>query len=170
LISGLLLSQPMAAPGFQSSHSISVSVPFALSIVHGIVRWFHPGVPPLDASFNPHPVLVAAWIGLFITSVNLIPAGQLDGGHILYAVSPRLHRWATNAIVPLLFLAGTVFFIGWLVWGCFLLPSMNHPPVAETPPLTRRHGWLAFAGLVLFALTFTLEPFAAGSLMNLLHN
>ncbi|MFP5227725.1 MAG: site-2 protease family protein, partial [Acidobacteriota bacterium] len=116
LISGLLLSQPMAAPGFQSTASISVSVPLALSIVHGILRWFQPGLPPLDASFNPHPVLVAAWIGLFITSVNLMPAGQLDGGHVLYAASPRAHRWATNTLVFLLFFAGTMFWVGWLVW------------------------------------------------------
>src|ERR1700728_5217434 len=120
LISGLLLSQKMAAPGFQSSASISIGVPFALSILHTIVRLFHPSLPPLDASFNPHPVLVAAWIGLFITSVNLIPAGQLDGGHILYALSPRAHRFATNTIVFLLFFAGTMFFIGWLVGGWLL--------------------------------------------------
>jgi hypothetical protein len=169
LVSGLLLSQHEAAPGFQSSASISVSVPLALSILSAVVHLFHPALPPLDASFNPHPVLVAAWIGLFITSVNLMPAGQLDGGHILYAVSPRLHRFATGASVFLLFFAGTMFWIGWLVWGCFLLPSLRHPPVPETPALTRSRRWLAVVGLVLFALTFTLEPFAGGSLMNFLH-
>jgi len=178
LITGLLLSQRMAAPAFPSTASISVSVPFALSMVHAVVRWFHPSLPPLDAaSFNPHPVLVAAWIGLFITSVNLMPAGQLDGGHILYAVSPRVHRWATSTIVFLLFFAGTMFWVGWLVWGCFLLPSMKHPPVFDTRSMSRERGWLAIAGLVLFALTFTLAPFlnwqngtfSGGSLMNLLH-
>jgi membrane-associated protease RseP (regulator of RpoE activity) len=169
LISGLLLSQKMAAPGFQSSASISIGVPFALSILHTIVRHFNPSLPPLDASFNPHPVLIAAWIGLFITSVNLMPAGQLDGGHILYAVSPKVHRWATNTIVFLLFFAGTMFFIGWLVWGCFLLPSLRHPHVAEVPVLSKWRRWLAVAGLVLFMLTFTLQPFAGGSLMNFLH-
>jgi hypothetical protein len=169
LISGLLLSHKMAAPGFQSTASISVSVPMALSVVDSMVRWFHPGLPPLDASFNPHPVLVAAWIGLFITSVNLMPAGQLDGGHILYAVSPKAHRLATNSIVFLLFFAGTMFWIGWLVWGCFLLPALRHPPVPEAPALSKRCGWLALAGLVLFVLTFTLQPFAGGSLMNFLH-
>jgi len=169
LVSGLALSEKMAAPGFQSSASISVSVPFLLSIFYGIVHLFHPALPPLDASFNPHPVLVAAWIGLFITSVNLMPAGQLDGGHILYAISPRAHRWTTNALVFLLFFAGTMYWIGWLVWGCFLLPSLRHPPVPEEPALTRGRDWLAVAGLALFILTFTLEPFAGGSLMNFLH-
>jgi hypothetical protein len=169
LISGLLLSQHMAAPGFQSTASISVSVPFALSIVDSVVRHFHPSLPPLDASFNPHPVLVAAWIGLFITSVNLMPAGQLDGGHILYAISPRVHSWATNTIVFLLFFAGTMFWIGWLVWGCFLLPSLRHPMVPGAPALTPSRRWLAVTGLALFILTFTLQPFAGGSLMNFLH-
>ena len=169
LISGLLMSQHMAAPGFQSTASISVGVPLSLSLVYSIVRLFHPALPPLDASFNPHPVLVAAWIGLFITSVNLMPAGQLDGGHILYAVSPRVHRWLTNTLVFLLFFAGTMYWIGWLVWGCFLLPSLRHPSVPEVPALTRSRRWLAVVGLVLFILTFTLQPFAGGSLMDFLH-
>jgi membrane-associated protease RseP (regulator of RpoE activity) len=98
-----------------------------------------------------------------------MPAGQLDGGHILYAVSPRLHRWATNTLVFLLFFAGTMFWIGWLVWGCFLLPSLRHPSVPEVPTLSRSRVWLAVVGLVLFILTFTLQPFAGGSLMNFLH-
>lgn len=89
----------------------------------------------LDSSLNPHPVLLAAWIGLFITSVNLIPAGQLDGGHILYAVSPRIHRWFTNGVTLLLFFAETMLWIGWLVWGCFLL----HPACGiRAYPMIRR--------------------------------
>ena len=170
LIIGLLLSQSVAHTGFQSPVSISVSVPVGLTLVHALVGVFDPALPPLDASLNPHPVLVAAWIGLFITSVNLIPAGQLDGGHILYAVSPRMHRWLTNGITLLLFFAGTMLWIGWLVWGCFLLLSnLRHPRVPDDPPVS---GWrlgLALAGFVLFVLTFTLQPFAGGSLMNYLH-
>ncbi len=170
LIVGLLLSQSVAHTGFQSPASISVSVPVGLTLVHGLVRLFDPALPPLDPSLNPHPVLVAAWIGLFITSVNLIPAGQLDGGHILYAVSPRLHRWFTNGITLLLFFAGTMLWIGWLVWGCFLLlSSLRHPRVPDDPPVTGWRSGLALAGLVLFLLTFTPQPFAGGSLMNYLH-
>jgi Peptidase family M50 len=170
LIIGLLLSQSVAHTGFQAPVSISVSVPLGLTLVHHVMGWFDPALPPLDVSLNPHPVLVAAWIGLFITSVNLIPAGQLDGGHILYAVSPRLHRWFTDTITFLLFFAGTMLWIGWLVWGCFLLlSSLRHPRVPDEPPVSGWHFSLAAAGFALFVLTFTPQPFAGGSLMNYLH-
>lgn len=170
LIVGLLLSRSIAHTGFQSAVSISVTVPLGLTLLHGVIRHFHPALPPLDPSLNPHPVLVAAWIGLFITSVNLIPAGQLDGGHILYAISPRLHRWFTDAITFLLFFAGTMLWIGWLVWGCFLLLStLRHPRVPDTPPISGWRASLALAGFTLFLLTFTPQPFAGGSLMNYLH-
>ncbi|MFZ0632581.1 MAG: site-2 protease family protein [Acidobacteriaceae bacterium] len=169
LIAGLLLSRPVAPAGFHSAASISVSVPLGLSILHGILRLFDPSLPPLDGAFNPHPILVAAWIGLFITSVNLIPAGQLDGGHILYALSPRVHRWITSAVIFLLFFAGTMLWVGWLVWGCFLLPSLRHPTVPRVPAQMGRRVWLAVAALALLLLTITPEPFAGGSLMNLLH-
>lgn len=169
LVVGLRLSQPVAPGSFQTAASISVSTPLALSFVHFFVHLSDPLLPPLDSAFNPHPVLVAAWIGLFITSINLMPAGQLDGGHILYAVSPRLHRWSTNTLVFLLFFAGTMYWVGWLIWGCFLLPSLRHPPVPQAPPLTPVRRRLASAGLLLFVLTFTLEPFSGGSLMSFLH-
>jgi hypothetical protein len=169
LVAGLLLSQPVEPDSFRVAASISVSTPLALSVAHYMVRLFDPSLPPLDAAFNPHPVLVAAWIGLFITSINLMPAGQLDGGHILYAVSPRLHRWSTNTIVFLLFFAGTMYWVGWLIWGCFLLPSLGHPSVPNAPALSPWRRRLAWIGLLLFAFTFTLQPFAGGSLMNFLH-
>ena len=169
LVAGLLLSHPVAPSGFHSAASISVSVPLGLSILHGILRLFDPSLAPLDGAFNPHPVLVAAWIGLFITSVNLIPAGQLDGGHVLYALSPQAHRWITSAVIFLLFFAGTMLWVGWLVWGCFLLPSLRHPSVPRVPLRLGRRTWLAVAALALLMLTITPEPFAGGSLMNLLH-
>lgn len=170
LAAGLLLSHASDPGSYQSVAGISVTVPLLLSIVHAVVSLFDPALPPLDGSFNPHPVLVAAWIGIFITSLNLIPAGQLDGGHILYAVSPRLHRMATDGVPVLLFLAGTLFWIGWFVWGCFLLvPALRHPRVPREPAVSGTRLWLALAGFAVFLLTFTLQPFAGGSLMDYLH-
>jgi membrane-associated protease RseP (regulator of RpoE activity) len=82
-------------------------------------------------------LLVAGWIGLFITSLNLIPGGQLDGGHILYAISPRAHRIVTKILPFLLFVAGTIYWVGWILWGVFLMiPVMRHPRVSIDPGLS----------------------------------
>ena len=77
-----------------------------------------------------HPVLIASWIGLLITSLNLVPAGQLDGGHILYSVSPRLHRALTWMVLATLLVLGVFYWVGWLLWASLLLlPGMRHPKV-----------------------------------------
>ena len=75
-------------------------------------------------------MLVAGWIGLFITSLNLIPGGQLDGGHILYAISPARPQGVHQFLPFVLFLAGAVYWVGWILWGIFLMiPAMRHPRV-----------------------------------------
>jgi membrane-associated protease RseP (regulator of RpoE activity) len=115
-------------------------------------------------------VLVAGWIGLFSTSLNLIPGGQLDGGHILYAVSPRAHKLFTNFLPFVLFLMGTLYWVGWLLWGLFLMvPAMRHPKVPVDPGLTRSRYALAVIGLAIFLLTFTPTPFYDSSLMHFFH-
>ena len=114
-------------------------------------------------------MLVAGWIGLFITSLNLIPGGQLDGGHILYALSPRFHRYFTRVLPAVLLLAGIFYWIGWLVWGAFLLiPAMNHPRVTSDEEFSRGRFVLGIAGIVLLLLTFTPSPFSGNSLIALL--
>ena len=170
VIAGLALSRVQPDPSLYGQTALSVSIPLGLSLLHSIARLFEPSIPSLGAGFNPHPVLIAAWVGLFITSFNLIPAGQLDGGHILYAISPRLHRWSTEIITVLLFVAGTIFWVGWLVWACFLLiPSLRHPALPDRQPVCKRRMALAIVGMILFVLTFTIQPFAGASLVNYLH-
>jgi membrane-associated protease RseP (regulator of RpoE activity) len=143
--------------------------PLTIRLLHALlVRW-DPSTPAFD-NIAPHPVLVAGWIGIFITALNLIPGGQLDGGHILYALSPRLHRFFTNALPFALFLAGTVFWMGWMLWGILLLfPAMRHPKVPIEPGLDGGRRFLGLVALALFLLTFTLTPFYDNSLMHLLH-
>ena len=145
------------------------SEPVTIRLLHALlVRW-----DPSIHSFGhiaPHPVLVAGWIGLFITSLNLLPGGQLDGGHILYAISPRIHRISTKVLPFLLFIAGTVFWVGWIVWGLFLLlPAMRHPRVPAETELHPGRLVLGMIGIVIFLLTFTLTPFADSSLMHFFH-
>lgn len=105
-----------------------------------------------------HPTAIAAWVGMFATALNLIPGGQLDGGHIIFAVHPRLHRAASLlAIVALLPLAW-FFWLGWLVWAVVLRLTGSHPPVPDVSPLDAKRRWLAAFGLLMLVLTFTYNP------------
>jgi membrane-associated protease RseP (regulator of RpoE activity) len=140
--------------------------PLTIRLVHALVARWDPSVPSFE-HIAPHPVLVAGWIGLFITALNLIPGGQLDGGHILYAISPRVHKVATNLLPVLLIVAGTVYWVGWILWGLFLLiPAMRHPRVPMDPAPTRGRIVLGVVGLAIFLLTFTTMPFYDNSLLH----
>jgi membrane-associated protease RseP (regulator of RpoE activity) len=177
-LAGYVASALAIAVGFALSHRSAPNVPDAIVVfggepitirlLHALVAHWNPATP-LFQRIAPHPVLVAGWIGLFITSLNLIPGGQLDGGHILYAVSPRVHKTFTTALPFLLFLMGTVYWVGWLLWGVFLLlPAMRHPEVPVEPELSRGRVALAWIGLAIFLLTFTPTPFLDNSLMHFL--
>lgn len=143
--------------------------PLTIRILHLLLARWNPAIPPFD-HITPHPVLVAGWIGLFITSLNLIPGGQLDGGHVLYALAPRMHKSVTSMLPFVLFIAGTLFWVGWILWGLFLLlPAMRHPQVPIESGLSRGRLILGIIGIAIFLLTFTLTPFYDNSLMHFLH-
>jgi membrane-associated protease RseP (regulator of RpoE activity) len=123
----------------------------------------------LDAPLLWHPILIASWIGLLITSINLLPAGQLDGGHILYALSPRVHRIATYVVIAMLFVLGIKYWLGWLIWALLLcVPGMRHPSVKETAPLARRLFLLVPVSIAILILTATPQPFTNASLLDVL--
>jgi membrane-associated protease RseP (regulator of RpoE activity) len=143
--------------------------PLTIRLVHAVLVHWIPALPTFD-HIAPHPVLLAGWIGLFITSLNLIPGGQLDGGHLLYAISPRLHRIVTNLLPFVLVLFGVRLWIGWILWGFFLLiPAMRHPRVPVYARLSRGRALLGLAGLAIFLLTFTPTPFSHASLLHFLN-
>lgn len=178
-LAGYVASIIAVAAGFAMSYHSAANAPNAIvvfgqdplsiRIIHALLVQWDPTIPTFD-SIAPHPVLVAGWIGLFITSLNLIPGGQLDGGHILYSVSPRAHKIFTNFLPIALFLMGTLFWVGWMLWGMFLMiPAMRHPNVPVAPPLSRGRIALAWIGLAIFLLTFTPTPFYNNSLMHFFH-
>ncbi len=175
---GYVMSAAAVAVGFTLSFRPAQDAPHALirfgsepltiHIIHGLLRHWDPSVPPMD-HIAPHPILIAGWVGLFITSLNLMPGGQLDGGHILYAVSPRLHRYTTKLLPFLLFLAGATFWVGWLLWGVFLLfPAMRHPKVPADPPLREGRLLLAAIAMIILLMTITPTPFFDSSVMHFL--
>jgi membrane-associated protease RseP (regulator of RpoE activity) len=143
--------------------------PLTLRLIHRLLLHWYPGLPAFE-QIAPHPVLVAGWIGLFITALNLIPGGQLDGGHILFAISPRLHRISTRLLPLILLFAGLRYWAGWALWGLILLiPAMRHPRIPIVTPLSPARIALGIAGLAILLLTFTATPFYDNSLLQILH-
>lgn len=162
---GLALSKPLSPQAFDPD------VIFGTPLMVAIARHLMPGLqlPFTMQHIAPHPVLLAGWVGCFATALNLIPGGQLDGGHILYAVYSRSHRAWSLAVAGLLLLLGIFCWIGWLLWGAILfLPIFRHPAVPQTPRLTKTQKWVALLALILFALTFTPAPFQGQSLWEML--
>ena len=123
-----------------------------------VSRAFH-GPLPDDTILNLHPFALAAWLGLFATMLNLLPFGQLDGGHILYAAVGRVqHKLARPLWIALLLLS--FYSLSFLVWSAItLIVGTRHPPVLdETTPLGRSRMWLAVAALLLFVVCFMPVP------------
>ncbi len=111
-----------------------------------------------------HPIAFAGWIGLFVTSLNLLPVGQLDGGHIAFAFLGRKHYYISAGIVATLAVIGLVFWEGWLIWAALLIIlGLKHPPVYEWEvPLDGKRRTMGILALVIFVLTFIPRPFMLG--------
>ncbi|MBI2682178.1 MAG: hypothetical protein HYX26_02995 [Acidobacteriales bacterium] len=120
-----------------------------------------------DVGLYLHPMAVAAWTGMLATALNLIPGGQLDGGHLIYALDPRAHRRITLLVIVLMAPLALFFWSGWLVWLIALRFMMRHPPVENQQPLPADRRRLAVAAAVIFLLSFTPMPLAGGSLLGL---
>ncbi len=107
-----------------------------------------------------HPVALAGWAGLLVTGLNLLPAGQLDGGHILFALfGPQVARIVTWIIAAGLLVMGFIW-QGWFVWAILitLLGQRRAPLLNEVTPLDRRMQLLAILGLIVFVLVFVPRP------------
>lgn len=118
---------------------------------------------------NLHPTAIAAWIGMFATALNLLPGGQLDGGHIVFSIAPRAHKQVSRLTILALIPMAFYFWGGWLIWAILLkISSMRHPTVAEWPGITGIRRWLAAFALLMLILTLAPAPFAHSSLPEML--
>ncbi len=133
------------------------------SLLYLLLKWIVFGrvLPDGLTDVMLHPVAFAGWVGILVTGLNLIPAGQLDGGHIFYTLfGRRIARIVTYVLAGGLFLLGFQW-MGWFLWSFLILMFGQHraPMLNELAPLTSRERWIALAGLALFVLVFTPVPF-----------
>jgi len=155
LLVGLSLSHPITG---RTAAEFQLGFPLAFRLA---ARALHIGAPLTRLSL--HPIAAAAWVGFFATSLNLLPGGQLDGGHILYSVSPRLHRLVTLLTVFTLVPLGKYLWMGWFLWALMLVVTSNHPRVPRYPSVAGGRRGIAIFGLLMLGLSFTPAPFTHSS-------
>ena len=165
LIVGVSLSRVVRIPdGFQG---LELGEPLLLKAL----MWFTFGSPPDGYSVNLHPTAFAGWFGLLATALNLFPLGQLDGGHISYAVLGRRSTQVTYA--TLLCLIGLSFVSSsWIVWTVLTVAMLiafgpRHPRTYdEDLPLDAGRKWLAAFAVLMFVLSFTPAPISTLDLVT----
>ena len=156
LIIGLLLSDVV------EKNNIQGALILGDSILMKILTWItHPKLMDTQ-DIMLHPIAFAGWIGLLVTMLNLLPIGQLDGGHVAYAMFGKKQRLigqiAFIFLIPLSFLS-----INWLIWGLLLLilmRSVKHPPIQDIHiPLSDTDKRIGYICLLIFIVCFIPAPF-----------
>lgn len=125
------------------------------------VRYIFTGLPVPFGGTDVilHPIAWAGWAGLLVTALNLIPAGQLDGGHVLYVLLGKRARAILPAILLTLIVLGVIW-SGWWLWAglIFLLGRVYAEPLDQITPLDTNRRAIAILGLIIFVLVFTPVP------------
>lgn len=131
-------------------------------------------IPPMSEIYH-YPFLCAGWFGLFVTSMNLVPVGQLDGGHIAYALLGEKKHYAVASVSMIcLIILGFLGILkafafdwipfgwpGWLFWSIILyfVVKIKHPPIYDFQKLDKKRKFLGWISLIIFLLSFSPTPF-----------
>ena len=167
-IAGFLVAVPALFIGVAMSRVVQVPADFVglelgEPLLFKVASWLFWGTTPKGYSLYVHPIGFAAWFGMLATALNLFPIGQLDGGHICYAVLGSRSTFVTFAMIVV---AVTLcyFSTSWIVWTLLIVVMLamfgpRHPRVFdEHVPLGRTRLLLALFAVVMFILCFTAAP------------
>ena len=168
----LSLARSHVAPPGAQPPDIELGFPLVFNLVRTILTATGNagtiGIVPLSRLYL-HPVAIAAWVGMLATSLNLLPGGQLDGGHIVFAVSPRAHKNISRLTIAALIPLGLFAWTGWLIWAVLLrVLAMRHPAVPEWPDIGAGRQILAVFALIMLVLTFMPMAVAQTPLIDIL--
>jgi membrane-associated protease RseP (regulator of RpoE activity) len=158
LFAGMLRAEPFDFSGLEAGEAISLGSPVLMDVFERIIDH--------GTDIQVNSLIGAGWVGLLVTSLNLFPVGQLDGGHAVYAVSRRGHRilaWVTLFALACVIVAQVIKyrqFPSYLIWFAILLWMRDRHPrlVDESTPLGAGRKSVALLLLVIFALSFVFLP------------
>jgi membrane-associated protease RseP (regulator of RpoE activity) len=152
---GVLHARVIPGLALDPNADVVFGVPLILKLMTAIVQ---PNAHASDLLL--HPIGRAAWVGLFATALNLLPVGQLDGGHIVRSVSPRFHRWVSLILPLLLVPLGIYLWLGWFFWVALLLGLrfLRMAPIYDPTPLDPNRRFGAFLAMVVFIFCFMPAP------------
>ena len=168
-ITGFLFTLPILFVGLKLSFPVDLSsvvkgkevIVFGEPLLFVIMKKIIFDLPP-DRALLLHPLAFSGWVGLFVTALNLIPLGQLDGGHVMRALlGPENFRRMSAFVIGVLFVAGMLYWEGWLIWaflGLFFTLAGNPGPLDELTPIRKREKILAGITLLIFLLSFIPVP------------
>jgi len=166
IIVGMKMSTVTPLAGMHASSYTQLGDPLLFKILGALLV----GDIPAGHDLVLHPFAYAGWVGLFVTSLNLLPVGQLDGGHVIYAVFGEKSRFVYRGVILGLGVLAALTNIGWLTLVVLLLIfGMQHPrPFDDETKLDGRRVRLAFVVLAVFILSFIPSPFPDMNLTKLI--
>ncbi|MBK6914347.1 MAG: site-2 protease family protein [Ignavibacteriales bacterium] len=155
----------------------ALSLEFGDTILFAFLRWLfvdpNSFFPPMSEIYH-FPFLCVGWFGLFITSMNMIPIGQLDGGHISYTMFGEKNHYKISVVCFLfLFVSGVLGIVdsmlelgfnigwsGWFFWAAvlYLVIKLKHPPVMDNEPIDVKRKILGFISFIIFIISFSPNP------------
>jgi membrane-associated protease RseP (regulator of RpoE activity) len=163
---GLLIAIPAVIVGFLLSDVVYASkLPTESSLgaspLFSFLYWLTLGTPQPGNYIDLHPIAYAGWVGLFITSLNLLPTGQLDGGHIIYALFGRHSTVIFRLTLLGITLICLIYNLGWLllVILLFFIGYRHPPPLEDRTPLDWRRKVAGGFAFLIFFTAFTPVPF-----------
>ncbi|NQT51914.1 site-2 protease family protein, partial [bacterium] len=169
-VAGVIVALPILIYGLSQSTFVleeyvqrNLGVEFGHSLLTWTLTKVFVGTPEPGYTLNwlAHPLAWAGWLGLLVTMLNLIPVGQLDGGHVAYALVGRRQRLVAWFFLGVLLALARTQWPGWAVWVVVmsLLMRPAHPPVVlEDVRLDRKRQIIGWGAMVFFLLVFMPAP------------
>jgi membrane-associated protease RseP (regulator of RpoE activity) len=167
-LAGLVMIIPITLIGLNLSDVRPIdldegTISLGESLLFRFLGWLIKGSLKEGTDIVLHPLAYAGWVGLLVTSINLLPIGQLDGGHVVYAMFRDKSKIPANIFYVLFIFVFLFYYVGWVLLVVLLALFRHHPATLDDSiPIDKRRRILGYLALIVFIVTFTPVPFHIG--------